>query len=59
MLRRATRTATYTALALAARPARASALERRLAGDNAVTRRALMANRALMAIAMRRAKQAS
>lgn len=56
MLRRAARTATYTTLALAARPARARALERRLTGNNAVTRRALMAHRATMALAFHRAK---
>jgi len=59
MLRRGARSAAYTATAALLGARLGSRVERRVAGDNAVTRRALMAQRATMALAFRKAKQAT
>jgi hypothetical protein len=57
VLQRALREAGYTAAAAAIGIRAGSRVERRLTGDNAVMRRALMARRAAMAVSFRQAKQ--
>ncbi len=57
MLQRAFREAGYTAAATAIGIRAGSLVERRLTGANAVTRRALMARRAAMALSFQQAKR--
>lgn len=57
MLRRAARDTTYTLISGTFGAHLGSNLERRLIGNNAIARRALMARRATMALAFHRAKR--
>ncbi len=59
MLRRAARDTTHTLVASIFGARLGSILERRLTGHNAITRRALIAHRAAMALTFHKAKRAT